>query len=477
MSRKISIEAALLFVVLLCCSWVNSARAEGGWCTASNHAGWVILGEGCGSAARDYAKSRWDAQYPSFVHCRVWTEDVITDPDAFGADVLRYRAFLDGCAGGGVNGKQYTCPAGTTPTTTGTKQCVTTPTCPAGQFWNYETGACEEEGGEPPPDPEECSANKPVSAYFDNEPQGCVNGCYVDWGVGATGDGIPGGWYKGSQTGAECSTPNPPDFEPMHDDPEGPPEICAENENGDSLCWPRDWPENCGEVEGEWVCENEPEGKNCGEINGKKICLDDAPKGSCQYMPGGSYVCATEPNEDPPQSPDNGDEEDPQDEPPDWQLKGEDKWLDIWGEGTVEGSTNPPSPFQGNETLTSERLEGVAREATLDSIRRDIANGVKLDEEGTPEDAGGMFEGALQELDEEVGTVDEGGTFDVVELPSMLPSSGGCQSISGSFLSHDFTIPGSDGCDKMVALKEIIGWAFGIYTVLHIFFLAIRRPE
>jgi hypothetical protein len=117
-----------------------------------------------------------------------------------------------------------------------------------------------------------------------------------------------------------------------------------------------------------------------------------------------------------------------------------------------------------------------ARQNTLESLRADVADGIKLDETGTPEGVEGAFDEAITKLDENIASLDDVTEFEAVELPELLPSGGSCTSISGEIMGNSFSIPGGDGCDRLEVLKGILAWAFGIMTAIYVFVLAARRP-
>jgi len=465
-----------LVLALIFAGAVEGAHAAGGWCQATNtpYSEYLEWGEGCLGSAIEMGKQKWNNTYPSFVGCSVWEEGETSYFESTSTLATRVEQFVDdtgaqGCPSisGGFEAVQRVCKAGFVPNRSQSSPgCVAQPTCPAGQVYDLDAGTCH-----PPCAPGQtwnatsgqcltpenpCEQGTPVRHEFAGEPGGCVNGCYVDWGVGVQGDGIVGGWYSGEQTGGQCSLPEPEGSEPIVE-----PEQCATNENGDSYCISGDAPENCGEV------------------NGKFVCLDSAPKGSCQYMPGGSFICATSPNQDPPteNSPDNGDAENPVAQAPDWSMKGDDKWIHIWGPGSVDQSSAPPSTRTGTESLESEKLEGIAKESTLQSIKNDLADGLKIDETGTPEGAGDLFGDALGALDETEDSIGMGAVFDAVEMPASLPGGGSCQSITFDVFDHVVSIPGAKGCEKLEVLKDILAWAFGLSTVFYIFWLGVRRPQ
>jgi len=117
-----------------------------------------------------------------------------------------------------------------------------------------------------------------------------------------------------------------------------------------------------------------------------------------------------------------------------------------------------------------------ARQNTLESLRADVANGVKIDEAGTPEGVSGAFDAVVEVLDDNIADIGNATEFDALEMPELLPGGGSCQSITGDALGYAFTIPGADGCDRLAVLKGILEWAFGIATAIYIFVLASRRP-
>lgn len=139
------------------------------------------------------------------------------------------------------------------------------------------------------------------------------------------------------------------------------------------------------------------------------------------------------------------------------------------GIGTGESDTP-------NQSVDVDLPTDYARQNTLESLRADVADGIKLDETGTPESVDGAFDSAITVLDENIASIDDPSSFDAVELPELLPGGGSCQSISGEIMGNAFSIPGSDGCHRLAVLKGVLEWAFGIMTALYIFALATRRP-
>lgn len=139
------------------------------------------------------------------------------------------------------------------------------------------------------------------------------------------------------------------------------------------------------------------------------------------------------------------------------------------GIGTGESETP-------NQAVDIDIPSDYARQNTLESLRADVADGVKLDETGTPESVDGAFDAATTVLDENIASIDDPSSFEALELPELLPGGGSCQSISGEIMGNAFSIPGGDGCDRLAVLKGILEWAFGIMTALYIFALATRRP-
>lgn len=407
-----------------------------------------------------------DAQYPSLAACRAHYQALTggCTPISEGSDSInilnsislggeRFRRGT-GCGSGASSCFLNQCNAGYVPS--GAGKCVAAPTCGDGETYNSDTGMCESEGGGEGPD---CTAGRNGIAPYATEQGSCVGGCYVDYGP--VFQSPEGAFAQFTTTGQQCGLEIPDDAEEPADYP-----LCGESPDGDAICL--------------GVPETD---MNCGRINDQFVCLDSAPSGECHYLPGGSYVCATNPGESPAPSdiPDTGDGETPRE--PD--LHGGDGIKEIhgWGPGAMESSQGQPAGGggsgggSGENAVTNDLLKGVAKETTLQAVLRRLREGLSIDEGSTSSEIGDPFGGAREALDDAEESIGLGVEVDAVELPDLggiVPPA--CQQLTIEVQGENVTIPSAEGCDAMTALRNLLAWLFGMGTAIYIFRLAMKEP-
>ena len=313
----------------------------------------------------------------------------------------------------------------------------------------------------------------------------CSNGCWYERKY----DDVPVTFNLGGTawTGTFVSTGNACDLLQDETGGGGAPENCISDSVGNTFCagYGSDQaPPNCMEANGQQVCLDPVAPQNCGYINGTQLCLDDYPdEGVCHFIPGGSYICFADAEKGPtsPPYPDTGTPGVPATpdvtmEPGDDTGTGPGDALDYFAWDTVQQSSGEGgAPGSGSDTTPPQ--EPV-----------EIEGPIEIDESGTPNygqensslfDA--IFDGiGLGEHIEGIEDIGEGLSSPMPEPPDsitgfaeVIPEGGSCSDPTITVMGYAWTIP---FVSKMGGFRDILGWAFYIWTALAIAHIALSLP-
>ena len=313
----------------------------------------------------------------------------------------------------------------------------------------------------------------------------CSNGCWYE----RTYDDVPVTFDLAGTawTGSFKSTGNVCDLLQDETGGGGPPENCVSDSYGNTFCagyGPDNAPPNCMQANGQQVCLDPAAPQNCGYFNGTQLCLDDYPdEGTCHFIPGGSYICFPDVETGPtsPPYPDTG-------------TPGVPAAPDVTMEPSNETGTGPGDPLDYYTWDTVQQSSGAGGAPGLGSDTTPpqepvaIDGPIEIDETGTPHYGqenvslfDSIFDGiGLGEHIEGIEAMGSGLSSPMPEPPDsitgftdVIPASGTCSDPTIQVMGHAWTIP---FVSKMGGFRDIVGWAFYIWTALAIANIALSLP-
>ena len=308
----------------------------------------------------------------------------------------------------------------------------------------------------------------------------CSNGCWYtavqDQMVMMDIDN--GGWVSEfTSTGEQCA------LQAGESGGGGPPENCIIDSQGNYFCPGDTQPgaaPNCIAGGGFEACIDQQDPQNCGYINNYPVCFNDVPEGECMFIPGGSYICASD-NPDPFQF--------PTPPGPNAGTPGIPATPDV----TMSGD-NPDGPdhyFYYDETTVnnSSGTGGAPGPGSYGDGQGGCQPGspecpAHVDETGVPESSGTpdnqRFEEAptgLEGLADELTDIGSGSTSimadppaSLVDLDGLFPPVAACQNPSLAFFGQQISF---DICEELAWLRDFMAWVFYLLTAFGIFQIAM----
>ena len=352
--------------------------------------------------------------------------------------------------------------------------------CPSGYTPDPSNGECLEEPQASCPTGERQKFHSDTSGSMPTDV--CSNGCWytAEQDQMVMMDITNGGWVSEfTSTGAQCA------LQTGESGGGGSPEDCIIDSQGNYFC-PGDTQTaaapNCIESVGFEACINQQDPQNCGYINNHPVCFNDVPDGECTFIPGGSYICASD-NPDPfqlptPPAPNTGTPGVPVS--PDVimsgnNIEGPDNYF-YYDETTVNnssGSGGAPGP----DSYESGGQGGGCEPGSPDCPAH-------IDEEGVPESSGTSdnqrFDETLTGLENLAGDLSDIGSggaqimsdppTSLVDLDGLFPPVAACQNPSLAFFGQQITF---DICEELLWLRDFMAWVFYLITAFGIFHIAM----
>ncbi|MFO1436451.1 MAG: hypothetical protein U1F34_08950 [Gammaproteobacteria bacterium] len=165
--------------------------------------------------------------------------------------------------------------------------------------------------------------------------------------------------------------------------------------------------------------------------------------------------------------------------------------LDVDKNGNVVNTYNYFTTYNNSNTTNNDAQSielptDYARENTLNDIKSDIANGVKVDEAGVPQappsaQVTTKFDDAQNQAVTDIGH-DHGinaPSTDGWNPLSWIPSAGSCESLTFSIprSAASLIFPGDAGCVWVERWKLLVGWCLAVWALWQIYELATKPPE
>lgn len=273
-------------------------------------------------------------------------------------------------------------------------------------------------------------------------------------------------------TGNSCSAPDETPGDPVVDGGSG--ALCVTTSKGNNVCIDPSIPTNCGLV------------------NGTQVCANHVPDGSCTIIPGGSYICDTDvtptsvpPRPSLPTNPTEAIKPEAIIDPP--VIGGTVQSIDYWSPsalttGTVTDNTSAPNTVNIDTTgiIATQKQTTTAvnnLKNSVDGLAADVADGVGIDETGTPTGDNSMFDGLLTAtgVDDFIAGLGNQPVIDDhgIDPLDLMPSAGACQSITLTFFNKTISIPSASGCASLQAVKDILAWVVYIATAYTLVMIAL----
>jgi len=272
--------------------------------------------------------------------------------------------------------------------------------------------------------------------------------------------------------GSACSNPDAKPGDVAVDGGSG--QLCVTSQKGNTVCI-------------------DPQVPNCGTVNGTSICLDHIPDGACTIIAGGSYVCDNDinansvpPRPSLPNTPTVPILPEIVIDPP-VIGGGTVSKIDFWSPGALQNGTttdNPGAPTTINidtsgiisaQNATTNAVNNV--KTSVDGLAADVADGVGIDETGTPTGSDNMFDGLLSGtgIDDFISGLSNQPTMadHGIDALDLMPSAGACQSITMTFFNKTISIPSASGCASLQAVKDILAWVVYIATAYTLVMIAL----
>ena len=311
----------------------------------------------------------------------------------------------------------------------------------------------------------------------------CSNGCWYEAQQDqiVTMDIDNGGWVSEFvSNGNQCA------LQGQEPGGGGPPEDCIIDSQGNYFCPGDTQPgaaPNCIAGGGFEACIDQQNPQNCGYINNYPVCFNDVPEGECTFIPGGSYICASE-NPDPAQF--------PTPPAPNTGTPGVPATPDVTMSG--DNPSGPNNYYYYDET-TVNNSSGTGGAPGPGSYEQGGSQGsgcepgspdcpAHIDEEGVPESSGTAdnqrFDEVLTGLEDLAGGLSDIGSgstqimadppASLIDLDGLFPPVAACQNPSLSFFGQQIVF---DICEELIWLRDFMAWVFYLLTAFGIFHIAM----